>query len=358
MRVRSTTPMIAVLLALLLAVITTLVLSDRYFQGELLRVHGRAQTLVRDIERIRYFDEVLTSTARLGALTGARRAGAATLLYAGEILSRPGVRGLAGRAVTRIAARRAGAVVAASNEVAKAYAGRGAAVSVVHPVIPPPPPAAELARLGGELRAALGVAADERVVACLGALTEGRGQRVLIEALARSRGRGHAPGWSVVIGGAAYERAPDRAYERRLREMVDELGLGGSVRFAGRVADPHALYAAADVFANPALVPEGFGRAACEALSCGCPVVSSTGGGVGEALADGETALLVEPGSAEALAAAIERLLGDRELAGRLAGAGAEDVARRLSPEAGQAEFERALEAALAVRAASEPTSP
>ena len=70
---RRLTPMIGLLLVLLCAVISALVLSDRHFQGQLLDVSSRAQIVVRDVERIRYYDEVLTSSARLAAATGDRR---------------------------------------------------------------------------------------------------------------------------------------------------------------------------------------------------------------------------------------------------------------------------------------------
>ena len=67
---RRTTPQLVLLLALLLAVLTALVASNHYFQGRLLSVHARAETIVRNIERIRYYDEVLTGSARLAAATG------------------------------------------------------------------------------------------------------------------------------------------------------------------------------------------------------------------------------------------------------------------------------------------------
>lgn len=57
------------LLALLCAAISALVASDHYFQGQLLKVHSRAQIVVRDTERIRYYDAALTAEARLAAAT-------------------------------------------------------------------------------------------------------------------------------------------------------------------------------------------------------------------------------------------------------------------------------------------------
>jgi diguanylate cyclase (GGDEF)-like protein len=67
---RTLTPMIALLLILLCVVISVLVASDRYFQSQLIEVQSSTQVIVRDVERIRYYDEVLTGSARLAAATG------------------------------------------------------------------------------------------------------------------------------------------------------------------------------------------------------------------------------------------------------------------------------------------------
>ncbi|MEA2391633.1 MAG: hypothetical protein QOK31_1742 [Solirubrobacteraceae bacterium] len=69
---RRLTPQIALLLALLCAVICALVASDHYFQSQLVQVSSRARTVVRNVERIRYYDEALTDSARLAAATGDR----------------------------------------------------------------------------------------------------------------------------------------------------------------------------------------------------------------------------------------------------------------------------------------------
>jgi diguanylate cyclase (GGDEF)-like protein len=67
---RRSTPRLVLLFALLFAVLTALVASNQYFQGRLLGVHSRAERIVRNVERIRYYDEALTGSARLAAATG------------------------------------------------------------------------------------------------------------------------------------------------------------------------------------------------------------------------------------------------------------------------------------------------
>jgi glycosyltransferase involved in cell wall biosynthesis len=72
----------------------------------------------------------------------------------------------------------------------------------------------------------------------------------------------------------------------------------------------------------PSICLEAFGIVALEAMAFGRPVVASNIGGLGELVVDDETGLLVAPGSAPALAAAIDRIAGDDVLRARL-GAGA-----------------------------------
>jgi len=76
-----------------------------------------------------------------------------------------------------------------------------------------------------------------------------------------------------------------------------------------------ALYAGARVFAYPSLY-EGFGLPLLEAMAAGVPVLTSAGGACAEVT--GEAALLVDPGSTEAIAAGLERLLRSDEERRRL----------------------------------------
>jgi len=117
--------------------------------------------------------------------------------------------------------------------------------------------------------------------------------------------------------------------EQRLRALTQELGLGETVVYTGGI--PHdqvpSYYAAADVFVHPNReLPggdvEGFGVVFLEANAAGLPVIGGNSGGTPDAIRDGETGFLVDPGSAAELRDGILRLLGDRALRRRLGEAG------------------------------------
>jgi phosphatidyl-myo-inositol dimannoside synthase len=91
------------------------------------------------------------------------------------------------------------------------------------------------------------------------------------------------------------------------------------------------LYALMDVFAHPSL-RDGMPNALLEAMACGRPVVASTAGGIPDVVRHGRDGLLVAPGDAGALAAAIGRLFGDAGTAKALGRAGRERVTRDFTP--------------------------
>lgn len=81
----------------------------------------------------------------------------------------------------------------------------------------------------------------------------------------------------------------------------------------GFVADPSPYLALMDVMVFPSR-REGFGNAALEAAAMGVPVVAYRVTGITDAVADGESGFLVEPGNQDALLKATSHLLGDRNL--------------------------------------------
>lgn len=93
-----------------------------------------------------------------------------------------------------------------------------------------------------------------------------------------------------------------------------------NVNFLGRLpsGDLPELYRTHDVFVFPSIWPEPFGLTHLEAMASGTPVVSTSDGGHGEFLEDGNNALIFPKDDENSLAAALTRLLSDGELAERL----------------------------------------
>jgi glycosyltransferase involved in cell wall biosynthesis len=85
------------------------------------------------------------------------------------------------------------------------------------------------------------------------------------------------------------------------------------------------LYNSAEIVVSPSLY-EGFGLPAAEAMACGTPVIATTAGAFPEFIDDGRTGVLVPPGDAAALAAAIKSLMSDPERRARMGAAASEHI--------------------------------
>ena len=110
----------------------------------------------------------------------------------------------------------------------------------------------------------------------------------------------------------------------------------------------------AAVVVVPSLWAEPFGLVALEAMAVGTPVVAARRGGLAEMVIDGESGLLTSAGDAVALAAAIQSLLDDDALRGRL-GAGARRRAEEFRTDRVVGALERSYSEAIASSAAAEP---
>ena len=122
----------------------------------------------------------------------------------------------------------------------------------------------------------------------------------------------------------------DEREAARLRALAARVGVGARVHFRGQRgrAELLAAYAEADAVVFPVRWEEPWGLVPLEAMGMGRPVVATGRGGSAEYLRDGENALLFEAGDGGALAAALNRLAGSRELRRRLREAGRETAAR------------------------------
>ncbi len=167
------------------------------------------------------------------------------------------------------------------------------------------------ARADAELRASLGPA-DRPVVGFIGLLwAPGKGFEELLEAVARSD--------ALLMATGALD--PANEYHAHLEARIEQLGLGDRVRWMGTLGDEQAgrFLRSVDAVALPYQGGAESGYTTLlAALINGAAVITTRGPQQPEWLRDGETAVLVEPCDPAGLAAAIERVRGERQLAERV----------------------------------------
>jgi glycosyltransferase involved in cell wall biosynthesis len=177
----------------------------------------------------------------------------------------------------------------------------------------------ELRRPPEELRREIGAAQDEYLVAMVAFFEPRKGHHVLVDAVRSMR-----PAVRVVLAGDGPIR---REVERRVRQE----GVAERFAFLGYRDDAADWLNLCDVLVLPSTGSEDMPLVVLDAMALGKPVVASRFGGIAEEVVDGSTGLLVPPGDAGALAAALDEL---RDAARR----------RRLG-EAGRRRFEELFSA-------------
>lgn len=230
------------------------------------------------------------------------------------------------RLFTGLSCRRARRVIAISHstkrDVIERFGLAASQVAVVYPGSEPrfrPLPQAQVQAF----RAAHQL--PDEFVLYLGTLEPRKNVAALVRAFARAR----RPGLKLVMAGGQGWKTDEM--HRALRET----GLEGEVILPGYVPDEDKplWYNAARLFVYPSEY-EGFGLPVLEALGCGVPVITANASSLPEVA--GEAACLVPPGDVEALAEAMNALLGNAAQRDELAGRGPQQAARFSWPAAAQ----------------------
>jgi phosphatidylinositol alpha-1,6-mannosyltransferase len=261
--------------------------------------------------------QAMTWRAALPMLLAGRGTPMVLFCHGAELIRRKG--GAPAAALRRSMLRRANAVVANSRYTAGLVrdVGNRDAVLTHPPLRSLPNDVTPRATHEGPLR-----------VLSVGRLVTNKGHARLVRAMAAVRESGVEA--VLTIAGTG----PD---ELELRLLVDELGLGDTVKLVGAVndADLETLYRNADVFAllsTPvAGEVEGWGIVFLEAAGYALPVVAGRSGGAAEAVVDGETGIVVGD-DATAVDALVE-LARDPARRRALGAAGRARVAQFLLPE-------------------------
>jgi glycosyltransferase involved in cell wall biosynthesis len=240
---------------------------------------------------------------------------------------------------TRWKFSRAAGVIAISRAVARALAESGidpARIDVV-------PSGIDLTRTfvpaTAETLAQLGVPPGAPLLVQVAQLVGHKDPLTLVRAVAAARRE--VPALHALLVGEGPLRP-------RVEAEIAALALGDWVHLAGYRGDADGLLAAADV-ATLSSEEEGLGTVLLDALSMGKPTVATAAGGIPEIIVDGVSGLLAPVHVADALGAAIARVLRDPSLAARRS-RGARERAAEFSvertPERTLAVYERVLRAA------------
>ncbi|HEX7120357.1 MAG TPA: glycosyltransferase family 4 protein [Longimicrobiales bacterium] len=291
----------------------------------LLRGVHRLAALAR-AERIEVFD-AHRSEGFLAAALAARRVGRPLAV----VRTRSDVRAPKGHWLNRLLHRRgAHAIGAAASFMCAEFAALGVGrdrIRVVHPGVmlehfSPGAARDEAAALRAELTAAGGAAtpaaagaagaagAAAPLIGVVGRLTAVKGHVHFVDAAARL-----ARAWPdarFVIAGEAWDVS-----RAELKQRAVSHGIEDRLRFLGRLPDVRPLLEALDVVVVPSTGSEAVSRVALEAMALARPVVASAVGGLPELLDEG-AGVLVPPGDAAALAAALDGLLRDPAAAAEL----------------------------------------
>lgn len=177
---------------------------------------------------------------------------------------------------------------------------------------------------GKHLREELGLEPGAPVVGCVAHFAWHKALEYLVDAaplIAED-----IPGSRVVIVG-------EGSLEEEIKDRAAESGADRHITFTGFRKDVPELLDMFDVFVMPSVM-EGLCTSILDALAMRKPVVASQVGGIPEIIEDGVTGLLIPPRDPAALAAAVARVLGDPELARKLAERGRKKVEDAFSTDA------------------------
>jgi glycosyltransferase involved in cell wall biosynthesis len=234
------------------------------------------------------------------------------------------------RVLKRISFATADAVVANSQQVRDAAGGlprQRDKVRVIRNGVELPDPAGPA--VAAAARDRLDIPADAFAIGMIANLNPVKGHAIALEAMAEIARR--RPSAILVLVGEGLLRSA-------LTTRAAALGIADRVRFAGRIEDVPPLLPAFDAVVQASL-GEGLPNSVLEAAAAARPIVATAVGGTPEIILDGKTGLLVPPADPGALAAAVDRLIGDPGLASRLGAAARERVAATFSMDRFVSEF-------------------
>ena len=158
-----------------------------------------------------------------------------------------------------------------------------------------------------ETRELLCLPNDKIIITNISAIEYIKGIDLIISAVSKLKQKG-LDILFVHIGGLRGNTIEQQQYADLLKQMVIDFGIGNNVVWLGRRSDILDVLPLADMYVHPSR-SEGLGSVLLEASVAGLPLIGSEVGGIPEIVHDGLNGLLVNPGDANQLADAIEKVL-------------------------------------------------
>jgi glycosyltransferase involved in cell wall biosynthesis len=169
------------------------------------------------------------------------------------------------------------------------------------------------------LRSAIGAGPGDTVFTLVGRINRWKGHSVFLDAAERFAAEYESVRFLIVGDSFAGQESLTEAVDHRIESSH---ALRGRTVRLSHVAEVGRVYEASDVVVVPSIEPEPFGLVAAEAMAAGLPVIASRIGALPEVVDDDCTGLLVDPGDATSLVAAMRELYASpfrREKMGRKA---------------------------------------
>jgi len=293
---------------------------------ELPRLRGFSRRL-RTYLRQQQIDIVHANSwgAHIACASAAVECGAITVWHMHSIFRRRWPNGWALRAAARSADR----IICVSHAVARELEAWGIPAAKLTVIcngldlderFQPRPPT-------GLLHSQYGLPADAQLVATIGQLTPGKGQDLFIRAAA-SIAAAHPRAVFLVVGAPLFG---DQRWPRHLQRLAQQLGIQDRVMFTGTRDDMPRVLAEVRFVVHASVAADSLPTVLMEAGAMAKPAIATVSGGAPEIIEDHRTGLLVPPGDAEAMAAAMDRLLSDAETAAAMGAAARRVIEQRFT---------------------------
>lgn len=180
-------------------------------------------------------------------------------------------------------------------------------------------------KVDSSLKKELGIRNDCVVIGSIGVIEKDKGQRYLIEAIAKLKSESISNMVCIICG-----NGPE---EENLKKLVESINLSNDVLFLGFRNDIPRVLRILDIMVMTSLTIESFSMATVEAMAMEVPVIGTKVGALPEVIADGETGLLIPLGDVDALCRALRYLIDNPQIRVQMGKRGREKVLERFTIE-------------------------